>query len=163
MGLSANAHSIDDPALGPLHLLFMGHLQMPLRNDFATRSHPVPWRVSSNWGSDLFYCYYEEMFPRKEEYLCHTNRWQDFNPTLNQAELFLCETSDSDRLRVDIDTETPCFEAYQVEIDDGQVWTQTSTSMDWRLHAGLNRLRVKARNTLGRCGPESCAEVVLHT
>ena len=96
-----NAHAIDDPAVGPGHLLLKGHLQMPLRNDFASRPNPVPWRVSSNWGSDQFYCYYGDMFPRKEEYQHHTNRWQDFNPTLNQAELYLRETSEPDVLRVD--------------------------------------------------------------
>ena len=148
--------------MGPWHLLLKGHLQMPLRNDFASRPHPVPWRVSSNWGSDLFYCYYGDMFPRKEEYQHHTNRWQDFNPTLNQAELYLRETSEPDVLRVDIDTETPCFEAFDVQIDDGTVRAHSSAAMDWKLHEGLNRLRVRARNTAGRRGPESCAEVVLN-
>ena len=98
----------------------------------------------------------------KEEYQHHTNRWQDFNPTLNQAELYLRETSEPDVLRVDIDTETPCFEAFDVQIDDGAVRAHSSAAMDWKLHEGLNRLRVRARNTAGRCGPQSCAEVVLN-
>lgn len=34
-------------------LQMVGHLQMPLRNDFASRPQPVPWRVSSNWGSGV--------------------------------------------------------------------------------------------------------------
>ena len=61
-----------DDAVGNLY--FKGHLQMPLRNDFASRSTPVPWRLSSNWGSDLFCCYYSDKFPRKRECQHHTNR-----------------------------------------------------------------------------------------
>lgn len=153
---------IDDPSEGPQHLLLKGHLQMPLRNDFASRPHPVPWRVSSNWGSDLLYCYYGEMFPRKREYPRHTERWQDFNPSLNQAELFLRETAEPGVLRVDVDTETPCFETFLVRVDDGE-WRENSRSwLEWRLHEGLNRLQVRVRNTAGVCGPESRMAVVMH-
>ena len=69
-----NRHSVWglDDAVGNLY--FKGHLQMPLRNDFASRSTPVPWRLSSNWGSDLFCCYYSDKFPRKRECQHHTNR-----------------------------------------------------------------------------------------
>ena len=48
-------YSIREPGEGPEFLMYKGHLQMPLRNDFASRPLPVPWRISSNWGGDLFY------------------------------------------------------------------------------------------------------------
>ena len=154
---------IADPSEGPEHLLLKGHLQMPLRNDFASRPHPVPWRVSSNWGSDLLYCFYGEMFPRKREYPRHTDRWQDFCPPLNQAELFLRETAEPGVLRADVDTETPCFETFLVRVDDGGWKENPQAWLEWRLHEGLNRLRVKVRNSAGVCGPESRVAVVMNS
>lgn len=158
-----NAFSIDDLSGGPEHLMLKGHLQMVRRNDFASRSWPLPWRLSSNWGSDLFYCFYSDVFPRKREYHQHTRRWQDFSPPLNRTELFLNETAETGVLRVDADTETPCFDAFLVKIDEAAWREQKTPSLRWRLHEGLNQLRLKARNSAGVCGPESNAAVVMNT
>ena len=158
-----NAFSIDDLSGGPEHLMLKGHLQMVRRNDFASRPWPLPWRLSSNWGSDLFYCFYSDVFPRKREYPQHTRRWQDFSPPLNQTELFLSETAEPGVLRVDVDTETPCFDAFLVQIDRAEWSEQTDPSLEWRLHEGLNQLRLKARNSAGVCGPDSHAAVVKNT
>ena len=43
----------------------------------------------------------------------HTSRPVDFSPPLNQAELHLTQTADL-AVRVDVDTETPCFETLMV-------------------------------------------------
>jgi hypothetical protein len=142
-------------------LLFKGQLRTPFRNDFASRPEPVPWRVSSNWGGDLLYGYYNDIFPRKREYQHHTNRWQDFNPVLNRCELTLSETGEAGTIRVDVDTETPCLDSFNVQRDDGDWVGQTETSIDWVLHEGLNHLRIRARNTAGVLGPESSASVVM--
>jgi hypothetical protein len=158
-----SAFSIDDLSGGPEHLMLKGHLQMVRRNDFASRPWPLPWRLSSNWGSDLFYCFYSDVFPRKREYPQHTRRWQDFSPPLNQTELFLSETAEPGVLRVDVDTETPCFDAFLVKIDRAEWSEQTDPSLEWRLHEGLNQLRLKARNSAGVCGPDSHAAVVMNT
>ena len=142
--------------------MLIGHLQMPLRNDFASNPHPVPWRLSSNWGSDQFYCWYGENLPRKREYASHTRRWQDFAPSLNQSEFFLSQTEEEGVLRVEVDTETPGFAAFSVRIDDGSWQEHKEATWHWPLHSGLNRLRVKTRNSAGVCGPESYAEIVWH-
>jgi hypothetical protein len=157
-----NEHTVlsEDEIEGQELLTFKGHVQMPLRNDFASRPHPLPWRISSNWGSHQFYCHYSEMFPRKEEYQHHTNRWQDFNPTLHQAELTLSETAGPGVLRVDVDTETPHFDVFLARVDSGDWRPYPTTGFEWRLHEGLNRLCVKTRNRAGVCGPESRASIV---
>ena len=106
----------------------------------------------------MFYCYYSETFPRKREYQYHTNHRQDFNPLLNRAELILSETQEPDLLRVEIDTETPCFETFVVQVDEGAWRENPAPGLEWRLHEGLNRLRVKARNTYGGMRPgELCS------
>ena len=74
----------------------------------------------------------------------------------------MSETQEAEILRVDIDTETPCFESFVVQVDEGGWRENPEPGLEWRLHEGLNRLRVKARNTMGVCGPESFAVVVMN-
>jgi hypothetical protein len=157
-----HAFPVFDPEVGSEDLILIGHLQMPLRNDFASRPIPVPWRVSSNWGSDQFLCWYAEGLPRKEEYARHTCRWQDFGPPLNRAELFLSETDRPHQLRVEVDTETPWLDCFLVAVDGGGWLAQRAPAWDWSLHPGLNRLRVRVRNRAGVRGPVSDVSVVAH-
>jgi len=157
-----NAFSIADVAQGPHLLLLKGQLHVSLRNDFASRHTPLPWRISSNWGGNLLYGFYTDTFPRKREYAFHTNRPQDFTPPLNQAELTLTETENPAILRVDADTYTPCFESFVVRIDGGEWYVVDGSSFDWPLHEGLNTLRVRTRNTAGVMGVESLARVVVN-
>lgn len=142
-------------------LLMIGHLQMPLRNDFATRPQPVPWRLSSNWGSSEFYCWSSPMFPPKLEYAHGTDRRQDWEPPLNRVRLALSETADAGVLRVDADTVTPWFEAFEVRVDGGDWQEQSSSRWSWPLHEGRNRMCVRVRNSSGVRGRESAAVVIL--
>ncbi len=157
-----NEYSIRDVAHGPHLLLLKGQLHMVVRNDFATRHQLVPWRLSGHWAGNQFLGFYREgVFPRKREYGMNTSRTQDFNPTLNQAELTIEETTTPAVLRVHVDTETPCFDAFMVRLDSGEWYPVRAFSFDWPLHEGLNTIRVRARNTVGVMGPESRAEVVV--
>jgi len=158
----SNVYSIYDISQGPHLLLFKGQLHTPIRNDFASRHVPVPWRLTSNWGGQLFYGYYNDTFPRKREYSLHTERKQDFNYPLNQSELTLSETEEPGVIRVDVDTETPCFEVFVIRIGDSDFLETPSSSFEWRLHEGLNCLRVRARNSAGISGPESFVSVIMN-
>lgn len=137
-------------------MLMIGHLQMPLRNDFATRPQPVPWRISSNWGSSEFYCWSSPMFPAKLEYDNGTDRPQDWEPPLNRVQLTLVETAQAGVLRVHADTVTPWADGFEVWVD-GDCQRQPGSQWLWPLHEGVNRLHVRACNTMGVCGPESVA------
>lgn len=157
-----NRFSINDINQGPHLLMLKGQLHISLRNDFASRQTPVPWRVSSNWGGPLFYGFYTDIFPRKREYSLHTNRPQDFSPPLNQSELTVSKTARPGVLRIDIDTETPCFETFVADIDGSGWMAFKGATLEWPLHEGLNTLRVKAKNTMGITGPESSVRVVMN-
>jgi len=158
-----NAFSIRDAAHGPHLLLLMGQLHMVVRSDFASRPGLVPWRLSGHWAGNQFMGWYREgVFPRKREYGMNTSRPQDFNPTLNQAELTLSETDRPGVLRVDVDTETPCFDAFMVKLDGSEWYAVKASSFDWPLHEGLNTIRVRTRNTVGVMGPESVGRVVVN-
>jgi len=158
----SSTFSIKDVNQGPHLLLLKGQLHTPIRNDFASRQWPVPWRISSNWGGNIFYGYYNETFPRKREYSLHTDRRQDFNYPLNQSELTVSETAQPGILKVDVDTETPCFETFVIQMDNAEWHNIRGTSFEWMLHEGLNNLRVKVRNTAGVLGPESFVSVVMN-
>ena len=139
-----------------------GQLHMVNRNDFASRPWLVPWRVSGHWGGNQFFGYYNDTFPRKREYKLNTNRWQDFNTPLNQSELTVSETEQPGVLRVDVDTLTPCFETFLVRTDNGEWHEHPTSSFEWVLHEGLNRLWVRIRNTVGVPGPESSVAIVMN-
>ncbi len=157
-----NRYSIKDVDQGP-HILFLkGQLHQVIRNDFASRPELVPWRVSGHWGGNQFYGFYSDIFPRKREYGINTNRIQDFNFTLNQAELTMSETGLPGVIRVDVDTETPCFETFLVCMDDGAWKKNQGSSFDWQLHEGINRVRVRVQNTAGALGPVSFVSVMMN-
>jgi len=156
-----NKFPVKDKTQGPEILLLMGHLSLVLRNDFASRATPVPWRLSSNWGGPLFYGFFAEKFPRKREYALHTERRQDFSPPLNRTRITLTETETPGTLRVDADTETPFFSAFLVRIDGAGGVEIPSTSFPWPLHEGLNTIAIRARNSAGIAGAPSTMSVVL--
>ena len=157
-----NKYSITDITQGPHLLLLKGQLHTPTRNDFASRKWPVPWRISSNWGGNIFYGFYNDVFPRKREYALHTNRVQDYNYPLNQSEMTVSETDSPGVLRVDIDTLTPNFDSFVIRYEEGG-WSEISGSQfDWTLHEGLNTLSVRARNEAGVLGPVSSVQVVMN-
>ena len=156
-----NAFSIRDPSQGPHLLLLKGQLSLCLRNDFASRHRPVPWRLSSTWGGDQFCSYFQGKFPPKREYDLHTDRRQAFNFPLNQTQMTVSETADGGIFDAVFDTETPCFQTFQVRLDDGAWRENSAPAFRWKLHEGLNRLGARVRNTAGVTGPESFATVAL--
>ena len=74
--------------------------------------------------------------------------------------MHLTRTGEERVLRVHVDTETPCFDAFLVQRDEGSWSVQREAAWDWRLHCGRNRLAVRTRNSAGVCGPESRVEAV---
>jgi len=133
---------------------------MCLRNDFASRHRPVPWRLSSTWGGDQFCSYYQGKFPPKREYDLHTDSRQAFNFSLNQTQLTVSETARGGILEADLDTETPCFREFQIQLDDGAWREIPGRTFRWILHEGRNRLGARVRNTAGVTGPESSVTIM---
>jgi hypothetical protein len=162
MGCRQPGHGHDILFENGLDLLQMiGHLQMPMRNDFASRPQPVPWRVSSNWGSSEFVTWHSERFPPKLEYEHTTGRLQDWEPVLQEARVHLIETATVGQLRVEVETVTPWFETFEVSVDDNHWLSQSESAWTWSLHEGVNHLRVRACNRFGVRGSVSEMTLVL--
>ena len=161
MGCRQPGHGHDILFEGGMDLLQMiGHLQMPMRNDFASRPQPVPWRVSSNWGSSEFVTWHSKRFPAKLEYDRTTDRLQDWEPALNEARVHLIETAVPGQLRVEVETVTPWFETFEASVDHADWQNQSGSVWTWDLHEGVNQLRVRVCNRFGVRGSASVMTVV---
>jgi len=162
LGCRQPGHGHDILFEGGMDLLQMiGHLQMPMRNDFASRPHPVPWRVSSNWGSSEFVTWHSERFPPKLEYDRTTARLQDWEPALNEARVHLVETENPRQVRVEVETVTPWLEAFEASVDDAPWEKRLEPAWVWDLHEGVNQLRVRPCNRFGVRGAVSEMTMVL--
>jgi hypothetical protein len=161
LGCRQPGHGHDILVEGGMDLLQMiGHLQMPMRNDFASRPQPVPWRISSNWGSSEFVTWHSEHFPPKLEYDRTTGRLQDWEPVLNEARVQLIETGSNRQIRVEVETVTPWLETFEASFDGAQWERKPEPVWAWDLHEGVNQLRVRVCNRFGVRGAISEMMVV---
>jgi hypothetical protein len=140
----------------------MGYFRIIPRNDFLSNPLPVPVHTGATcWGWDGFLNWYDDIFPKRNEYQRYTNRASDFYQPLNQAEVFLNETDKPGVLNVVVDNFTPGgFDAILVRVNDDNWVKQTESGWSWVLRSGLNRIRVRTRNTRGVLGPVSDIQVV---
>ena len=139
----------------------MGHFRIIPRNDFLSNPLPVPVHTGNTmWGWDGFLNWYDEIFPKRDEYQRYSNRESDFYQALNQTKVYLNETKRSGVLRVELDTFTPGgFDNFQVSINDGEWQSQNQKSWEWGLRAGVNTIKVRSKNVREILGPVSELQV----
>ena len=140
------------------HILeIMGHFRIIPRNDFLSKPLPVPVHTGDTmWGWDGFLNWYDDVFPKRDEYQRYTNRESDFYQPLNQAKIYLNETNKSGILKVEVDDFTPGgSDGFLVATKDGEWQNQSQKSWDWTLQSGLNTIKVRTKNIRGILGPVS--------
>ncbi len=143
---------------GGTHILeIMGHFRIIPRNDFLSNPLPVPIHTGDTmWGWDGFLNWYDDVFPKRDEYQRYTNRESDFYQPLNQAKIYLNETNKSGILKVEVDAFTPGgSDGFLVSNKDGEWQNQSQKSWDWALQSGLNTIKVRTKNIRGIMGPVS--------
>lgn len=143
---------------GGTHILeIMGHFRIIPRNDFLSKPLPVPVHTGDTmWGWDGFLNWYDDVFPKRDEYQRYTNRESDFYQPLNQAKIYINETSKSGILKVEVDAFTPGgSDGFLVATNDGEWQNQSQKSWDWTLQSGLNTIKVRTKNIRGILGPVS--------
>ncbi len=140
----------------------MGNFRIIPRNDFLSNPLPVPVHTGATcWGWDGFLNWYDDTFPKRDEYQRYTNRATDFYQPLNQVIVFLNETDKPGVLKVEADNFTPGgFDTLLVAVNDGGWVPQNESGWSWVLRSGLNRIRVRTRNIRGVMGPVSDIQVV---
>lgn len=143
-------------------LRIMGHFRIIPRNDFLSNPLPVPVRTGATmWGWHGFLNWYDDIFPKREEYQTQTNRPTDFYEPLNQAKVFLNETDQPGLLRVDVDTYVPGGMDDLLVRVNGDEWETAGgdVSWYWSLNSGRNTIEVRTRNVSGVLGPVSHIDV----
>ncbi|GEM_PF-545299 len=140
----------------------MGYFRIIPRNDFLSNPLPVPVHTGATcWGWDGFLNWYDDTFPKRDEYQRYTNRATDFYQPLNQAKIYLNETGKPGVLNVEADNFTPGgFETFLVDLNDSGWNTQKGSAWNWVLRSGLNNIRVRTKNIRGVLGPISDIQVV---
>ena len=129
-----------------------------LRNDHLTR--PAPAEIEHGAGQyhfDGYLWWTDDLDPKYPEYSLQTNRPGDFYWTVNRTRIFL-QLEEAGALRVDLESVTPNFSHYLVQIDGGP-WASREAPFTWALRPGENALRVKGVNAFGRTGRETHAAV----
>ncbi|MGV3685738.1 MAG: hypothetical protein ACO1NS_08945 [Daejeonella sp.] len=148
---------------GGNHLLeIMGHFRIIPRNDFLSNPLPVPVRTGfTMWGWDGFLNWYDNVFPKRDEYQRYTNRASDFYQPLNQAKVYLTETQKAGTLKVEVDNFTPGgFDSFLVASNDGEWISRKENLWNWELQSGLNSIKVRTKNSRGILGPVSELQVM---
>ena len=147
---------------GGTHILeIMGHFRIIPRNDFLSNPLPVPVHTGDTmWGWDGFLNWYDDVFPRRDEYQRYTNRESDFYQPLNQAKVYLNETTKAGMLKVEVDTFTPGgFDSFLVSVNNSEWQSRNQKSWDWTLKSGLNSIKVRTKNIRSILGPISEIQV----
>ena len=134
---------------------------IPLRNDHLVAAEPAELRHGQqqyHWDGYLWWS--DDIDPRYPEYSLQSTRPADFYWPVNQTRIYLQATEEPNVLQVDLETVTPNFARYLVQVDGGE-WEERTAPFRWSLHAGPNALAVRSVNAFGKEGRLSRAAVDL--
>lgn len=145
------------------HFLFRSfcHFRMIPRSNVFSQPRPLPVSQGTEvWAWDGYLNWADDIVPPLPHFSRHTNRRSDFYPSMNQTRYTVETTRNAALLRVSLETQTPCFSGFLSSVDRDE-WKPCLEAFDWRLHNGLNTLRVRSVNSAGVKGPVSSLAVTL--
>lgn len=132
-----------------------GELRLIPRSNFLEAKAPLPLNQGMRgWFWTGHQVWSDEPYPASLIYSQRVENPRNWDWTLNQVSVYLEATATPGELRVHLDTVTPGFESYIGSVDGIQS-KPLQSGFVWKLHAGKNRLEVRARNNAGREGPPS--------
>jgi hypothetical protein len=114
-------------------------------------SHPAPLPVSQGsepWCWDGYLNWADAKVPPLPHFSHYTNREADFNWPLNQVRYVVEETATPGLVNVTLDHNMPYLAALLARVDGGQ-WKVVQKRFPWTLHAGVNTLELRGRNSAG--------------
>jgi len=127
-------------------------LRMIPRSNFLQQKHPLPLNQGMRgWFWTGHQVWTDDEGPAAMLYGNRVTSPNNWNWTLNQAHIVLEPTVTPGEVRVHLDTVTPDFDTFLMQIDGGNSLPTTSGFI-WKLHRGKNRLQVRPRNKAGREG-----------
>ena len=133
---------------------------IPLRNNHLVFAEPAELHHGySAYHYDGYLWWSDDADPKYAEYSLQTTWPGDFYWSVNQTRLYLQAGREPDSLQVDLETVTPNFSHFLVQLDDG-AWESSEAPLQWQLHAGENQLAVRSANVSGKQGRIARARVL---
>ena len=145
------------------HFLFRSfcHFRMVPRSNVFSQPRPLPVSQGTEvWAWDGYLNWADDKAPPLPHFTRHTNRRTDFYPSMNQTRYTVVGNEDGTALRFNLETQTPGFSGYLSSLNLGE-WKPCPEAFDWRLHGGVNTMRVRSVNSAGVKGPVSSLTVAL--
>ena len=135
-------------------------IRMVPRNDFYSRTHPLPRHQGANWDWPHYVVWEGEQAAASEAYRYWriTRRRADWHWSLNRVRYDATPGDEPGTVALRLATVTPGFEAFEVREDAGP-WRDAGEVVTWRLSPGRHRLEMRVRNVLGVTGAASALEV----
>ncbi len=145
-----------DAALRPPQHNLAGFFRIIPRNDFVSNPTPRPLNNGSTfWPWNGYLNWYDPATPRKLQYALHSNRENDFYPTLNQVAFTTAHGKEEGTIVLDLYSITPNFDRYEMREGTGD-WKRVDSNLVWRLRPNaLNHAEFRVINKLGMAGQTS--------
>jgi len=151
-GRTKNKQFVWNGLSGPNPLNWFLELRLIPRSNFMQEKSPLPLNQGTEeWCWTGHYVWTDAEVPAGNLFDHRLAKRSDFEWTLNQVHYVLEPAKTPGSLRVHMDTETPSFETFLVEMDNGKK-KLVSSGFTWTLHQGQNQLRMRPRNIAGREG-----------
>jgi hypothetical protein len=135
-----------------------GYLHWMPRNNFYAHRFPEPLCQGLSWTWTGYWLWQDDRTPRQRRFGRYTRRRSDIEWTINQVRWAAAPVAEEGSIRLTLGTVTPDFDTFLVSIDGGE-WQPSADTLDWRLHAGRNRIEMRVRNRAGIRGRLSWLEV----
>lgn len=101
----------------------------------------------------------DDLYPASVLYSNLVTSSNDWNFPINQTQIWLQQNTKVGELDVRCEHNMPSFAKYELQFDDQPPQFAEKAEFQWPLHAGENRLQVRAVNKLGLKGPASWYKV----
>jgi hypothetical protein len=134
-------------------------LRLIPRSNFLAEKSPLPLNQGMRgWFWTGHYAWSDETSPASPLYSRRVTQAPNWDWTLNQTQIVLEATAAPGELRVLLDTVTPSFECFEVNLN-GAGWKRSPAEFTWKLDRGDNRLKARSTNIAGRAGSASLIEL----
>jgi hypothetical protein len=143
---------------GGYGLLNTGYFRLLPRNNFLSQSYPIPVNHGrTHWGWTGYYTWYDKQTPRAQEFHHFTNRPNDLYWNLNEVD-FSAEIKDPGALLITLDTNSPNFDHYELNINETVVKIKEPNYL-WKLLQGRNSLIIRVVDVMQNKGSVSMLEL----
>jgi len=136
------------------------HFRIVPRYDVFNKERPLP--VSQGleaWAWDGYLNWADDKVPPLLHFSHHTNRREEFYPSLNQTRYAIEVGENPGELQVFLETDMSRFSHFSIRLDGGN-WREGPDEFTWALHPGLNNLQVRAHGKSGADGGISSLSVI---